>query len=345
MTQATRRKSGLVPATLRAAPLALGVGGLALGVWLVSDFGVVEVGNAIATAGWSGLGAFAAVQLVLFGLLGAAWRIIAPAPSPTAPEPRLGRLGTFIWGRMVRDAAGQLLPFSAMGGFVLGARAVTLQGVPWPVAAATTFADVTTEFLAELVFAAIGLLILLVRVPNSALILPLGLGLLGAGVAAALFVVMQQGVGGIFRFLGARIAAPWFTQVTGHADRLQEQVDAIYARVPLLLAAFVVHLAAWIATAGTSWMAYRLVGLDIDFTSALAIEALLHAALTAAFMVPGGLGVQELVYASLGSLFGCPPEFSLAVSLLRRARDIALGVPILLLWQLVEARRLRRVAA
>jgi len=164
-------------------------------------------------------------------------------------------------------------------------------------------------------------------------------------VGAGLFVVMQQGVGGIFRFLGARIAAPWFEQVTGHADRLQEQVDTIYAHVPRLLAAFVVHLAAWIATAGASWMAYRLVGLDIDFASAMAIEALLHAALTATFMVPGGIGVQELVYASLGSVFGCPPEFSLAVSLLRRARDIALGVPILLLWQLVEARRLRRVAA
>ena len=338
VTQARRRISGLVPAALRAAPLLLGLGGLGLGFWLVADFGVVPIGNAIATAGWCGLAAFAAVQLVLFGVLGAAWCVIAP-------EPRLTRLGAYIWGRMVRDSAGQLLPFSAVGGFVLGARAVKLLGVSWPVAAATTFADVTTEFLAELAFAAIGLSILLVRVPDSALILPLGLGLLVAALAAGAFVVMQHGVSGIFRFLGSRIAAPWFAQASGQADRLQEQVDAIYAHVPRLLAVFVVHLSAWIATAGASWMAYRLVGLNIDFASALAIEALLHAALTATFIVPGGLGVQELVYASLGSLFGCPPEFSLAVSLLRRARDIALGVPILLLWQLAEARRLRRVAA
>jgi hypothetical protein len=32
---------------------------------------------------------------------------------------------------------------------------------------------------------------------------------------------------------------------------------------------------------------------------------------------------------------------SLAVSLIRRARDLAIGIPILLLWQIFEARRLR----
>jgi hypothetical protein len=32
---------------------------------------------------------------------------------------------------------------------------------------------------------------------------------------------------------------------------------------------------------------------------------------------------------------------SLAVSLVRRARDIVLGVPVLLIWQYVEVRRMR----
>ena len=35
---------------------------------------------------------------------------------------------------------------------------------------------------------------------------------------------------------------------------------------------------------------------------------------------------------------------SLGVSLIRRARDVALGVPILLIWQFFEMRRLRGVA-
>ena len=63
--------------------------------------------------------------------------------------------------------------------------------------------------------------------------------------------------------------------------------------------------------------------------------------LATAILVPGYAGVQEAAYAGVGALFGQPPELSLGVSLLRRARDLALGVPILLIWQSVELHRRR----
>ena len=74
----------------------------------------------------------------------------------------------------------------------------------------------------------------------------------------------------------------------------------------------------------------------------MAIEGLLHALLIPAFIVPGYAGVQEAGYAGLGALFGLSPEISIGVSLLRRARDIAIGIPILLVWQVWEMRRLRQ---
>jgi uncharacterized membrane protein YbhN (UPF0104 family) len=80
-------------------------------------------------------------------------------------------------------------------------------------------------------------------------------------------------------------------------------------------------------------------GHPLPFVSVVAIESLLFAARNAAFVVPSGLGVQEGVYALLGPLFGLPSEAALALSLLKRARDIAVGVPVLLSWQLVEGRR------
>ena len=49
--------------------------------------------------------------------------------------------------------------------------------------------------------------------------------------------------------------------------------------------------------------------------------------------------MQEGAYAVLAPLFGVGAEFGLAVSLLKRARDIAIGVPVLLLWQAVEGQR------
>ena len=93
------------------------------------------------------------------------------------------------------------------------------------------------------------------------------------------------------------------------------------------------------------WITYHLLGVPIDFDDALAIEALLAAASAAAFLVPVNAGVQEAGYAGLGAIFGVAPELSLAVSLVRRARDLALGVPILLVWQFFEMRRLRAAAA
>jgi hypothetical protein len=89
------------------------------------------------------------------------------------------------------------------------------------------------------------------------------------------------------------------------------------------------------------WITYHLLGVPIDFDDALAIEALLAAASVVAFLVPVNAGVQEAGYAGLGAIFGVAPELSLAVSLVRRARDVVLGVPILLIWQLIEMRRLR----
>ena len=51
------------------------------------------------------------------------------------------------------------------------------------------------------------------------------------------------------------------------------------------------------------------------------------------------LRVQEWGYAMLAPLFGLPAEMGVAVSLLKRAREIVLGVPALLYWQGREAVR------
>ena len=96
---------------------------------------------------------------MLFVVLGLAWDAIMPAREARRPW-------VFVWGRMVRDASANCLPFSQVGGFVFGARAATLHGVSWSLATASTVVDVTAEFLAQLAFTAIGLGILLARAPE-----------------------------------------------------------------------------------------------------------------------------------------------------------------------------------
>ena len=45
-------------------------------------------------------------------------------------------------------------------------------------------------------------------------------------------------------------------------------------------------------------------------------------------------------YIVLGAGFGLSPEMALAVSLLKRGRDLATGLAIVAIWQTIEARRL-----
>jgi hypothetical protein len=55
--------------------------------------------------------------------------------------------------------------------------------------------------------------------------------------------------------------------------------------------------------------------------------------------------VQEVAYALAAPLFGLPPESALALSLAKRARDVAIGLPTLLCWQFAEARHIATRAA
>ena len=57
------------------------------------------------------------------------------------------------------------------------------------------------------------------------------------------------------------------------------------------------------------------------------------------FAVPGALGVQEGAYLLAGPLMGLHGDTAVALSLLKRARDICIGIPTLIVWQIIEGRR------
>jgi putative membrane protein len=325
---------------MRRLSLGLALVGLVLGTCLIGWYGFGAVIHATLSVGFGGFGLVCAWQVGLFATLGLAWFVLRPA----APS---WRLPAIVWGRMVRDAAGGLLPFSLVGGFVIGARAITLYGVTWPTAAASTVVDLTTEFLAQIGLVVIGLVILSARSPNASVTFPVAAGLLVAVVSLFLFIWLQRGANSpVMRVLGKlshRILGGWGDTAETQLATIQVGLNEIYAtpwRVGLGIA---LHLLAWFGTGGASFIAFRLLGAHLDFWDALGIEALLHAVLASAILVPGYAGVQEAAYAGVGALFVQPPELALGVSLLRRARDIALGVPILLIWQFSELRRRKKL--
>jgi putative membrane protein len=307
----------------------LAIAGLGVAALLLAWFDVGAVWAATVSVGWAGFLALLAWQGVLFVLLGLAWTTVLPGVSPAL----------LVWGRMVRDAATTCLPFSPVGGYVIGARAITLQGVAWTAAAAGTVVDVTAEIIAQMVFSLFGAAVVLLLLPDATFAAPVAAGVAVALALLLLLVWQRARVGQAALALGTHLAGEAF-RAQGGFDRLRIELARLY-RPERLVRGAALHLAGWFATGVGTWIALHLLGASVDMLHVLALEALLDALVAAAFVVPGAAGVQEAGYVGIGALFGVPADLALSVSLLRRGKDLVWGLPILAAWQWREVRRLR----
>jgi putative membrane protein len=323
---------------MRIATIIAAIAGLVLGTAIVGYFGFGEVLDALGTIGWSGFAIIVVYQLALYLLLGACWWAIAPPPRH--------RFRAYVWGRLVRDSGSEVLPLSQIGGFIMGARAATLLGPSTSLAIATTIVDVTIEVLAQLGYTVLGLALLMRVHPQAALIYPFAVGIAIAVVALLGFILLQRRGAALVERLSQRLAASWLPGAAARTRPLLDAIDAIYAHRGGVAAGFFLHVAGWIASAIEAWIALRLMGVELGIAAVVTIESMLYAIRSVAFAVPNAVGVQEGAYVMLGAVFGLPPEMALALSLLKRGRDIVIGVPVLLGWQALEGGSLfRRRAA
>jgi hypothetical protein len=120
---------------------------------------------------------------------------------------------------------------------------------------------------------------------------------------------------------------------------LDRAVRRLYRRRRAVLACFLWQLAGWSAGTGEIWLALLFLGHPVALGDAFAIEAVIQALSSTAFIVPAALGVQEGGFLAVGGLVGLAPELALALALVRRARDVIIFVPALLLWQVGAGRR------
>lgn len=315
--------------------------GLLLAAGLVLGFGWRPVLAAATAIGAPGFALFCGYWLFVLAVLGAAWAAGAPGAGSR-------RLPGFVWGRLVREGAADILPFSQVGGLVLGARSLTAAGVGGALVWASLVVDVTTEMASQLVYTLFGVAGLGWRLlggggpgaeaherAHEGVLWAAG-ALLVAGLALTVVVAVFQrrGIG-----LAARLAERILPGTAARADAVLEELGRIHRKPGRVLLATGLHGAGWVASAGATWLALRLMGAPLPFLAVMTVESLMYAAKSFGFAIPGGLGVQEGAYALIGPLFGLPAETALALSFLKRARDVALGVPTLLVFQVLEGRR------
>lgn len=129
----------------------------------------------------------------------------------------------------------------------------------------------------------------------------------------------------------------------GGAQSLDAAIGAIYARPRVVVRALTWRWVGWVVGVGEVWLGLYFLGHPVGLIDAVMLEALGQAIRGAAFAIPGALGVQDGGFVLLGGLIGLDPHTGLALSLVKRVREVSLGLPGLVAWQWTEGRLLGRV--
>lgn len=313
--------------------LALGIG-LAVLAAVLWRFDLDAVRAALAHVGWGG---FALIVAAGLGLEVALSLGLLPFLPPGVP------FAAVVAARQLRDSAGDVLPITQLGGVAFAARALVLAGVGAARAGAAVIADVTTEVFAQGLYVLTGVLASLSLLRASSALSPYVGAMLGGAALLSLgsigFALLQVFAGHWLDRPMRTLAARLFPASVHHAEGFHAAITGLYRRRRRVLASMLLQWLGWMASGLWLWVMMRAMGLETDLWTAIAIQALLEGLRSATVFIPAAIGVQEAGYAALAPVFGLTPEIGLAISLLRRARDIVVAIPVFLVWQGIEARR------
>lgn len=305
--------------------------GLGMAVWILAGYGAAAVLGVLLRVGW-----FGAVLIVAFHLLqmlasAAGWRVIM-ASSAARPRAYLGL-------RWIRETVNNLLPLAQIGGDFVTARLLQGYGPRLAPALAGTIADLLLEIATQIVFTVLGLILLVRSVGESSLSSLLAAGLLGASILLGLtFFALRRGLMGALERALLRLARSLGWPQAARLEGLQAALWACY-RVPGRVAlASAWHLVSWLLGSIEVCLILHFFGRDVGLDAGLVIESLGQATKALGFAIPAALGVQEGGYLLVCTILGLPPEMGIALSLMKRVREVAWGIPGLLVWQATEAK-------
>jgi putative membrane protein len=309
--------------------------GLALVIALIAYYGAASVLDAVAAVGW-GAALVTLVRVAETSGAGLAWWLALPGVGG-------GLIRICMLLRWLREAINVLLPVAHVGGDLIGARLLTFWGVPGGTAGASIVVDLFAQTVTQFFFTLIGLACLVQAGGDTAIVRGVVIGLAILGPALIGFFVAQR-FGGFHLLEKALLHLakdPKWAALGGVAS-LNDRLQDIYRRPLGLSLCFAMHLAIWFFGVLEVWVALHFMGYPVDYRTALVIESLGQAVRGAAFVVPGAIGVQESGFIALCAVFGIPAPTAIALSLVKRLPEVALGLPGLVIWQGIEGRNLLR---
>ena len=323
--------------------------GIALMVVLVVREGGPAILTLLAGAGWVLL-LLVPLHALPIGLDVLGWRTLIER---LTRSPRLPRL---FWIATVREAVNQLLPVASIGGEIVGIGLLASRGVEGTMAAGSVVVEVLLTLVSQYLFVTLGVVLVLKATHGTEALDGLVLGLAIALAAIATLVALLR-YGSVFerlehwveRMIGVSrgLLAGRELEPSSERDssgplggqRLDVAIRELCAARGSLAITVFWQLSGFIAGSLEVFLALRWLGHPIDFDASIALESLTLAVRQFAFLIPAGLGVQEVSLIGFGSLFGLPPDVSVTLSLVKRMREILFGVPALASWQWAQGWR------
>jgi glycosyltransferase 2 family protein len=268
------------------------------------------------------------------------WQILVPG----ARHPGLRFMLRMVW---IRESVNSMLPVARIGGEVVTFRLMTRAGLRSSAAAASLVVDMQLTLISQLIFTLVGIAFLLAQATpiERELGLKLLLGLAVLAPVLLVFALIQhvrlfERLGRLLSRLSSRLTSGQISALAGPSVRIDQSISLIWRKRGVVLR----YLFLWqtlqcLAVSFEIWLALYFLGARIGFAEAVVLESLIQALSSAAFFVPGALGVQEGGFVLIGGALGLDPSMCLALAAARRLRDLIVFVPGLLAWQFAVGRK------
>lgn len=309
----------------------LGLIGLFIATGIIAWSGFDQVLQALDQAGWGIVwtSLFHIVPMIAC-ILG--WQALLPG------KIKAGKL-FFLYVLWIRASINNLMPVARIGGEIVSVRVMIKHGMRKSPAIASTVVEITLSVIAQFVFVLAGVMLFIMHVSRSDVTSQLLWGLLITVPAIGAMVYVQKvGFFGLFDKLFTLMFRDKWRAFAGSGAKLDHAVRTMYRRRGKALYCFIMQVASWALCSVEIWLALHFLGHPLTLAECMMIEALIQATGSAAFVVPGALGVQEAGFMLFGSMLGLTPEIAAALAVIRRCRDLILYVPGLIVWQLQEGR-------
>ena len=256
---------------------------------------------------------------------------------PNKIVPPFKELFLALW---VGRAINTILPVATIGGEIAKARLLIFWGRPVINVSASVVVDKTVQAIALIPWAIIGIsLLIYLAVDNElAMLLMLGTLILGLGITGFIFF-QRTGIFSFFaKIIGKFHTADSWGKMTLKASDVDKSINEIYSNKKKFIISILWRTLGLILQTSEVWLACYLLGHPITLIEAIMLKSLTSIITDLAFIIPNGYGVQEGGYLVLGVLIGLTPEFSLAISLATRVRELIIDIPGLLYWQHIEVK-------